>query len=99
METIGSHRMKSKNRVKKTPMVPTKVPTSMMVGRNSPHALGRKSRLSDDTMMTKRSNHMPMLMRIDTTNITGMLVRKRLNQNTCGERTLQEIIVQYAQAY
>ena len=50
-------------------------------------------------MMTKRSNHIPMLIRIETTNITGMLVRNFLNQKTCGLRTLQEIIVQYAQAY
>ena len=45
-------------------------------------------------MMTKRSNHMPMLMRIDATNITGMLVRTLLNQKICGTSTLQKIIVQ-----
>jgi len=31
-------------------------------------------------MMTNRSNHMPMLMTIDTTNRTGMLVRAFLDQ-------------------
>jgi hypothetical protein len=73
--------------------------TSITVGVNMPHEDGKKSRLSDVTMMTKRSNHIPMLMMIETTNITGMFVRIFLNQKICGERTLQEIIVQYAHAY
>ena len=50
-------------------------------------------------MITKRSNHMPMLMTSEITNITGMLVRSFLNQNSCGEITLQVIIVQYAHQY
>ncbi len=47
-------------------------------------------------MMTKRSNHMPMLTKMQTTNITGMLVRSCFNQKSCGEITLQVIIDQYA---
>ncbi len=31
-------------------------------------------------MMTNRSNHIPMLTKIDTTNITGMLVRILFDQ-------------------
>ena len=45
-------------------------------------------------MMLKRSHHMPMLIRIDATHITGMLVRHRLDQKICGTTTLQKIIVQ-----
>src|SRR5580658_7243421 len=99
MATMGSQRVKSRKRVKKTPRVPRNVPTSMIVGRNRPHALGRKSRLSDDTMMTKRSNHMPMLMKIERTNINGMFVRKRLNQYSCGKRTLGVTIQTHAHQY
>ncbi len=80
IDTIGSQRMKRRKSVKKTPIVPVKVPTSMMVGRKSPHAEGRKSRFKDYTMITKRSNHIPMFTRIDTTNMTGMLVRIRFDQ-------------------
>ena len=64
-----------------------------------PHDDGRKSRCSDVTMMTKRSNHMPMLTKIDTMKRTTMLVRAFLNQKTCGESTLHVIIVQYAHQY
>ena len=42
---------------------------------------------------------MPMLVMIDSTNITEMLVRIFLNQYNCGEKTLQEYIVQAAHAY
>ena len=49
-------------------------------------------------MITKRSNHMPMFTKIDSTNMNGTLVRSFLNQKNCGETTLQEIIVQYAHA-
>ena len=40
-------------------------------------------------MMTKRSNHIPMLTKSETTNITGMLVPHLLNQKSCGTITLQ----------
>ena len=45
-------------------------------------------------MITKRSNHMPMLMTIDTTNRIGMLVRAFLNQKTWGLITLHETMIQ-----
>ena len=45
-------------------------------------------------MITNRSNHMPMLMTIDSANRIGMLVRAFLNQKTCGLITLQVIMVQ-----
>ena len=47
-------------------------------------------------MMTKRSNHMPTLMRIDATNIAGMLRRIFLNQKICGTITLHDIISVHA---
>jgi hypothetical protein len=45
-------------------------------------------------MMTKRSNHMPMLTKIESTNSQASDVRTRLNQNSCGLSTLQLTIVQ-----
>ena len=45
-------------------------------------------------MITNRSNHMPMLMTIDSTNRIGMLVRALLDQKICGLITLQVIIIQ-----
>ncbi len=49
-------------------------------------------------MMTKRSNHIPMFTKIDSTNMNGMLVRSFFDQKNCGEITLQVIIDQYAHA-
>ena len=45
---------------------------SNSVGGSSPRRLGVKSRCSEVTMMTKRSNHMPMFTKIEMTNIAGM---------------------------
>jgi hypothetical protein len=45
-------------------------------------------------MITNRSNHMPMLMTIESANSTGMLVRARLDQKICGLITLHEIMIQ-----
>ena len=45
-------------------------------------------------MITNRSNHMPMLMTIDSTNRIGMLVRAFLDQKIWGPITLQEIMIQ-----
>ena len=50
-------------------------------------------------MITKRSNHIPMFTKIEMINTKTMFVRHHLNQKTCGEITLQEIIVQYAHQY
>ena len=50
-------------------------------------------------MMTKRSNHIPTLIRMDATNITGILFRNRLNQKICGTITLHVNMVHTAQKY
>ena len=55
--------------MKKRPKLPMRSAKSHMVGWNMPHDEGRKSRWSEVTMITKRSNHMPMLTKIETTNM------------------------------
>jgi hypothetical protein len=55
---------------------------------------GRKSWCSEVTMITKRSNHIPMLTKIEITNSATTLSRSFLNQKSCGTSTLQLIIVQ-----
>ena len=45
-------------------------------------------------MMTKRSNHMPMLTKIDSTNNAARDERTFLNQKSCGRITLQVTMVQ-----
>src|SRR6185369_16651008 len=89
--TIGRKRTNRQNIVNKSPKLPSRHDTSQIVGVKWPQDEGRKSRCSDVTMITNRSNHMPMLMTIDRTNRTGMLVRAFLNQKSCGLITLQLI--------
>src|SRR5258706_15176224 len=50
-------------------------------------------------MITKRSNHIPTLTAAATPKMTQGLLRARRDQNTWGVATLQNTIVQYAQAY
>ena len=45
-------------------------------------------------MMMNRSHHMPTLIRIAAIQITGRLVRARLDQKICGTTQLQKIISQ-----
>jgi hypothetical protein len=92
--TIGRNRTNRQNSVKKSPKLPSSVATSQIVGLKYPQDDGRKSRCSDVTMITNRSNHMPMLMTIDATKRIGMLVRARLDQKICGVITLQVIMIQ-----
>ena len=46
-----------------------------------PHDEGMKSRLSEVTMMTKRSSHMPTPTNNDMMNSATVLVRMLLNQS------------------
>src|SRR5215217_3027591 len=98
MEMMGSTRTKSRNRVKKRPNVPMKVPTSTIVGVYMDQLLGRKSRCRLVTMMTNRSNHMPTLMTNDSAKMATGDVRIFLNQNRCGDTTLHVTMIQYAHA-
>ena len=47
-------------------------------------------------MMTKRSNHIPMLTKIEITNSAEMERRTRLNQSRMGTSPLQVSMVQVA---
>src|SRR5271157_3325650 len=91
---MGRKRTNNRKRVRKSPNVPTNVMMSMMVGRKYPQDDGKKSRCSEVAIITKRSNHMPMLVVIEITNMIGTLVRIFLNQNNWGIMTLHVIIVQ-----
>src|SRR4029077_12497840 len=97
--TIGRNRKKRRNNEKKSPKLPAKVSASTQVGVYEFQLDGRKSRESDVTMMTKRSNHIPTLTQAATPKMTQGLLRARRDQNTWGAATLQDTIVQYAQAY
>ena len=50
-------------------------------------------------MMTKRSSHMPMLIRIEMTKSARRLVRTFLENSVSGARQLQKTIVQKNGAY
>src|SRR5580658_2253555 len=90
MAIIGRKRAKTRNSVRNKPMVPANVHMSTQVGWKNPQEVGRKSRVKLVAIITKRSNHMPMLVVIEITNITHRLVRSFLNQYSCGINTLHE---------
>ena len=45
-------------------------------------------------MMTNRSNHIPMFTKMLTMKTKSIFSRSFLNQNRCGQITLQEIMLQ-----
>ncbi len=67
---------------------------STAVGKNMPHSPGRKARCKLVTMMTKRSNHMPIVTRNETAKMAAGLVRNFRIQKTWGLTTLQKIMAQ-----
>ena len=81
--------------MKNIPNEPIKIAASNHDHAYIPQDDGRKSRWSDVTVMTKRSNHIPMFTKIETTNMIGIERRAHLNQKICGMKTLHENIVQY----
>src|SRR5437763_326906 len=97
--TTGRNRQNSRNSVKNNPKLPISIRMSMIVGLKSHQLDGRKSRDSDVTMITKRSNHMPMLAKNAAMKTTSRLVRIDLNHRICGATALQKIITQNAQPY
>src|SRR3954469_2505039 len=94
----GKKRTNSRKRKKNRPNVPARKIGSV-TGTKYSQLDTSASRCSDVTVMTKRSNHMPMFTKNAMTNDAPTLVRIFLNQNSCGMPTLQLTIVQYAHAY
>ncbi len=74
--------------------MPKNVKISTMDGEKYPQLDGRKSRASEVTMITKRSNHMPTLTKRQRIQTSVVLLRTALNQKNCGVITLQEIMIQ-----
>jgi len=75
--------------VKKTPKLPIRMLISQIVGLNMPQLEGKNVRCNPPTMMTKRSNHMPIFTRMETTNRAATLDRTFLGQSKWGVITLQ----------
>tara|TARA_S200000501_G_scaffold365726_1_gene399545 strand:+ start:623 stop:940 length:318 start_codon:yes stop_codon:yes gene_type:complete len=67
--TTGNALAYIKNKTKKKPIVPRKIPISINVGENIVHDDGRKSRCNEVTIITKRSNHIPIFTKIDRINV------------------------------
>ncbi len=67
---------------------------SIGVGRYDHQLDGKKSRVSEVTMISNRSNHIPMFANIATVNTTARFVRIFLIHRICGEIALQKIMIQ-----
>src|SRR5208282_1700783 len=91
MEIMGNRRINRKNRNVNKPMVPAKVNQSQRVGVKIPQAAGTKSCARLDTMIMKRSSHMPINTTMEEMKSKTGLVRKRLDHRHCGAMMLQLI--------
>src|SRR6478752_1731408 len=89
MAITGSCRMKSRNHMKNQPNDPSRMPKSTHVGRYPPHCHGSNSCESDGMTMTKRSNHIPMLMKIERMKSQLVLRRSFCEKSESGRTMLQ----------
>src|SRR2546425_8511904 len=97
IDTAGKFFTNKRNHMKNHPKLPAMMPQSAQVGLYV--ALANRSNgspASDSTMITKRSNHIPMFTKIEMTNSARMLVRMFLRHRSSGRNALQMIIVQLA---
>src|SRR5512139_3017612 len=94
MEIEGRCFTKRRKRKKNNEKLPNKIAYSMREGEYSPHALGIKSWAAPPMMITKRSNHMPMLIRMDMLKSQGMLLRTFLKKKSRGATELQITMIQ-----
>src|SRR5436309_7836820 len=97
IDTVGKFFTNKRNHMKNQPKLPAMMPQSAQVGLYV--ALANRSNgspASDTTMITKRSNHIPTLTKMDMTNSAVMSVRIFLTHSSCGRNALQMIIVHVA---
>ena len=98
IEIIGKKRMNKNNRLKNSPIVPINIEKSQMVGRYIAQDEGKKSRCRLVTMMTNRSNHIPMLTINEITNSSGTFHLAFRDHSICGITILHRINDQYSGA-
>ena len=79
-------------------MVPINIPTSTNVGSNRHHVDGKCPLLNTMAIMSKRSNHIPILMAIEIKKDQIKLLRIFLIQSNCGVKILKIINDQNAHA-
>src|SRR5204862_7951365 len=97
IDTAGKFFTNKRNHMKNQPKLPAMIPQSAHVGLYVAFAnRSNGSPASDTTMITNRSNHIPTLTKIETTNNPRMLVRTFFDHNSHGRRPLQMFIVQLA---
>src|SRR5207237_8015596 len=85
IDTVGKFFTNNRNHMKNQPKLPAMMPQSAHVGLYV--ALANRSNgspASDTTMITQRSNHIPMFTNIEMTNRAVMLVWPFLDQSSHG---------------
>src|SRR5713226_5100376 len=85
IEMIGMNRANSENSITNHAKLPTVIIISVTDGCQKRHCEGSKFTASEPAIITKRSNHIPMLTKIATMNSGTGLVRMR------GENSTSEI--------
>src|SRR5256714_10296555 len=97
IEIIGRKRMNKNNSVRNSSMLPKSVAQSQIVGKNMPHADGRKSRCKLVTTITNRSVHIPRSMQSATPRSVTALRRIHGDHRACGTSTLKNMSAQNIQ--
>src|SRR5271170_593093 len=81
------------------PKLPASVQRSTQVGQKLCQLDGTKSRVSEVTKISNRSNHMPMFPHTATTQSSNKLERSFFDQPICGAMTLQKNMMHQLHMY
>jgi len=79
---VGKNLQNKKYKKKNNPNEPIKILTSVIVGVYIAQLEGKKSLCNEVTIITKRSNHIPIFTMIDMIKMNQGVVLAHLNQNT-----------------
>src|SRR5688572_1726541 len=92
----GRFLMNSRNHMKNQPKLPRRIEVSTQLGMYPDHCHGSNSCESDGTMITKRSYHIPMLIRIERMNSQDGFRRSFCEKSDSGKIMLQVIMIHAA---
>src|SRR6187200_873473 len=92
----GRFLMNSRNHMKNQPKLPARIEMSTQLGMYPDHCHGSNSCDSEGTMMTKRSNHIPRLIRMERMKSQEGFRRSRCEKSESGKIMLQVSMIHAA---
>src|SRR5215813_1355845 len=94
IETMGRNRANNENNPRNQANAPSVINPSVSDIRYQPHCDGLKLLVREPAIITNRSSHIPMLMKIEMTHSAARFTRIRGENSSSGIRQLHSTITQ-----